>query len=214
MLVLILLTQSCARDDLDSRSARAATFTIQAEGCSLVASRGVGIAIGDIGTIVTVAHTIAGATRIVAIDHNAVEHVAVVRSFDPEADLAVLEIIGPSSPGLRLGRAEPGGRAEVVTVRSASGTTGVPATIEKFISVTIDDIYREATAHRSALELKADIVNGDSGAGVLDDNGDVVGVIYAMSRGRQGVAFALDDHQIRLALDAAKGGTVSNGHCT
>jgi len=174
----------------------------------------VGIAIGEFGIIVTVAHTIAGARRIIAIDQDAVEHVAVVRSFDPEADLAVLEITDPSSPGLGLGRAEPGGRAEVVTVRSRGGATGVPAIIEKFISVTIEDIYRDATAHRSAIELSAHIANGDSGAGVLDENGDVVGVIYAMSRTRPGVAFALDDRQIVSALNAARSGEVPNGRCT
>jgi len=179
-----------------------------------VAKRGTGIAVGEIGVIVTVAHTIAGATRIVAIDEDGAEHLAAVRSFDPGADLAVLQIDGASSPGLRLGRAQPGGRAEVVTVRSKVGTTGVPAVIEKFISVTIDDIYRHATAHRSAIELNAKIVNGDSGAGVLDGNGDVVGVIYAMSRTRPGVAFALDDRQILSILDAVRSGEVPNGHCT
>ncbi len=160
------------------------------------------------------AHTISGATRIVAIDRNGVEHIASVRSFDPDADLAVLEIAGRSTPGLDLVRAHPGGRAAVVTYRSDAGATAVAATVEKFIDVSIDNIYRDAIAHRSAVEIRADIINGDSGAGLIDERGNVVGLIYAMSREREGVAFALDDHQIRLAMEAAQAHEVPNGHCT
>jgi hypothetical protein len=48
-----------------------------------------------------------------------------------------------------------------------------------------------AIARRPVLELRADVRAGDSGAPVVDD-GRVVGVVFARSRAREGVAWAVD----------------------
>jgi len=213
LLAVVVLATSCARDDLDTRAVRAAVVTIEAEGCSLVASRGVGVVVGDQGMIVTVAHTIAGATRITVVDDQGLDHRATVRWFDPEADMAILKIGDFPAPGLQLARARQGRRAVILTTRTGFGTIGVSATVEKFITVTIEDIYRDKIATRSAMELHAQIRKGDSGAGVVDDAGRVVGIVYANSRQRPGVAFALDDTEIRRAVESVGSGPVANGRC-
>jgi len=187
--------------------------TIEAAGCSLVPSRGVGIAVGDPGTIVTVAHTISGATEVMVIHEDGSRHRADISWFDPRADIAVLRIADVSSRGLEMSRAVLGHPAIVLTTRTDSGILVVPAKIDKFIAVTIDDIYRVETANRSGLEISADIRRGDSGAAVIDAQGRVVGIVYARSRQRAGVAFALDDNEIRRALDSAVDSPVANGRC-
>lgn len=210
---VVVVATACGRDDLDTRYVRAAVVTIEAAGCSLAPSRGVGIAVGDPGMIVTVAHTIAGATEVMVIQEDGSRHRADISWFDPRSDIAVLRIADVSRPGLNTGRAEPGRPAIVLATRTDSGIVVVPAKIDKFIAVTIDDIYREETANLSGLEISAEIRRGDSGAGVIDAQGRVVGIVYARSRQRPGVAFALDDSEVRRALDSAIDSPVANGRC-
>lgn len=117
-------------------------------------------------------------------------------SFDKDADLALLNVPGLTSPPLDLGRAELGD-ARAIVWSPDNGVRSVSVMITRRLNITIEDIYVEDEVRRSGFELVGDISVGDSGGAIVDSSGDVVGIIYARSRMRPQTAFATDDGELR-----------------
>ncbi len=198
---------------------------IVAEGCSLTARVGSGGVVsvaqateGERAAVVlTVAHTIKGASTITVVDADGGEHPASVLAFDKDADLAVLDAPTLSAPTLRLTERPvtelDGVAGSLLSWSRADGVREAAAEIVKRLVVTIEDIYVDEVVERTALEVAGEVTNGDSGGPVLDDRGDVVGVVYATSRRRDAVAFATDQHEIADLLDTVDGTPVDNGAC-
>jgi S1-C subfamily serine protease len=185
---------------------------VEATGCSLVASIGSGVVLAD-DTVVTTAHTVAGADAIVVVGADGVRHDAALVGFDPDADLAVLAVDGLDVEPLPLGPAERGATGWVLAWHPDVGMHTEPMTVTKEIRVTIEDIYIDRIVQRDAIEVAADIEHGDSGAAVVSDDGTVVGVVYATSRERA-AGFAVDDGEVAAALALAAGRTpVDAGPC-
>ena len=185
---------------------------IIAEGCSLVAQIGTGVVLGEPGQVVTVAHTIKGADIITVIDHTGAEHAAVVRAFDKDRDLAVLEVADLRVPALELGAVQLGDGGALTWGRD-EGVEFLPVKVTRRLLVTIEDIYVDDTIQRNAIEVEAEIQIGDSGGPILSAGGNVIGIIYANSRQRSGVGFASDTSEIESVLDSESDTTVHNGSC-
>ena len=216
------LAVGCATE-LDAATRTDATRSgvgVVAEGCGLTASVGSGATI-DAGEgrrlVVTVAHTIKGATSVTVVDADGGEHTARVLAFDKGADLAVLDVDGLSAPPMDVA-AEPstavdGANGSILTWSRDEGVEQVPVTIVKRLRVTIEDIYIDEVVDRTALEIAGPVTGGDSGGPVLDAGGDVVGIVYANSRGREQVGFATDQRELVEILASVTGATVDNGTC-
>jgi hypothetical protein len=128
--------------------------------------RATGFVAGD-ERVVTVAHVLGGD---VSVDGRP----ATVLRVDRGLDLALLSV-----PGVRGER-----------VRFGSGDTslgGRPAPVVRRIRASVD-----GGPPRPALEIRADVAVGDSGAPLVTDGGRVAGVVFARSREREGVAYAVD----------------------
>jgi S1-C subfamily serine protease len=210
--VVALAAVACGADD--PAPLAASGVGIIAEGCSLVAQLGSGVVLGD-GVVVTVAHTIAGATSVVVEDHEGTEHVAVVVAFDPDADLAVLDVPTLDSPPLAVG---PVHIADATLLRwdRDDGVEAVGVEVSKRLEITIEDIYNDDIVQRSGLEVIGPVEPGDSGGPVVDSAGAVIGIVYANSRHRDGVGFATDVTEIERVLAAvvdATNGPADNGRC-
>ncbi|MGF1517194.1 MAG: trypsin-like peptidase domain-containing protein [Nodosilinea sp.] len=164
-------------------------------------------------TVVTTAHTVAGADAIVVVGADGVRHDAALVGFDPNADLAVLAVDDLDVEPLPLGPADRGAAGWVLAWHPDVGMHTEPMTVTKEIRVTIEDIYIDRIVHRDAIEIAADIEHGDSGAAVVSDDGTVVGVVYATSRERA-AGFAVDDGEVAAALERAAGAVpVDAGPC-
>ena len=129
--------------------------------------RAMGFVAGD-GLVVTVAHVV-GDEPITADGRPA----AVVR-IDERSDLALLRVVGVRGERPRFG----GGDATTLLAR--------PAPVLRRIRASVDGGPR-----RPALEIRAVVAVGDSGAPVVGAGGRVVGVVFARSRTRD-VAYAVD----------------------
>jgi S1-C subfamily serine protease len=185
---------------------------VEANGCSLVAALGSG-AIVDEQRVMTSAHTVAGAQEIVVIDFDGDRHPAVLVGFDPDKDLAVLSVAGLDGDPLAKRRASGGESGWVLAWDPDEGAHANPMTVTKRILVSIEDIYVADIVERHAIEIDADVTSGDSGAAVVTQTGEMVGVVYARSRSRP-AGFALDEQEIAAALSTAGATAVDSGPCT
>ena len=169
---------------------------IIAAGCAGTTSEfGSGVAVDRQGQVATTAHTVAGAATITVVDSVGAEFAATVAAFDKDADLALLDVPGLRAPPLAVGRAQVG-EALAVVWSPDGGVRPVPVRVTKQLSITIEDIYVEDEVHRSGLELVGEISTGDSGGALIDDTGEIIGIIYARSRQRPQTAFATDHSEL------------------
>jgi S1-C subfamily serine protease len=141
--------------------------------------RATGFVAGD-ERVVTVAHVLGGDDDDVvpaagggeiAVDGRPAR---IVR-LDRRLDLAVLAVAGLHGDTPRLGGGGP------------TTLLGRPAPVVRRISARLDGGIR-----RPALELRAHVTIGESGAPLLTDTGRVAGILFARSRERPQTAYAVD----------------------
>jgi S1-C subfamily serine protease len=147
-----------------------------------VENRATAVSIGD-GLALTVAHSFdeARAVRLVGSGGTAVD--ADVVMLDRDRDIAVLafrqDALGPmAAQGLeiRSDADDPLDEARVV-IHRLDATFVEPVTILRRVSVTLDGEGR-----RDGIEIEAEIERGDSGAPIVDDEGRIIGMVFATSR--------------------------------
>lgn len=129
--------------------------------------RAMGFVAGD-GLVVTVAHVLGD--EAVTADGRA----ATVVRVDHGLDLALLRVPGVRGDVPRFGDGD-------------TSLLGRPAPVVRRIRASVDGGPR-----RPALEIRADVAVGDSGAPLITDSGRVAGVVFARSRMRADVAYAVD----------------------
>ena len=151
-----------------------------------VEARGAQTATGFVvatGRVVTVAHAVGERVRVRGDDGLA--RPAVVVRRDDALDLSLLAVPGLTA---RTGLAA---RATHVAVRRDGAQRATPAVVLRRIDARIRAGDGRLIARRPAVELRADVRAGDSGAPLMQD-GRVTGVVFARSRERDGVAYAVD----------------------
>lgn len=213
MLCAIMLA-GCGSDapDVAVPNATMSTVGVLASGCGPTPSAGSGVVLGARGQVVTVAHTVAGATAISIVDAAGVEWPARLTALDVAADLAVLSVDGLDAPALRTGEVRLGD----ATAHSWSRTDGLSeqhVEVTQRLSITIDDIYGEVSVKRSGIEISADVEVGDSGGPVVTPEGAVIGIVYARSRTRGSTAFATDSTEVGRVLATMTNDVVDAGRC-
>lgn len=114
--------------------------------------------------------------------------------LDSATDLALLRLTEPG-PSLALAPYDEDSSARFVTFASPDGPVGV-RTIEvtRMVEVTLD-----GEGARQALELDGVVAPGDSGSPVLDDDGAVLGIIFAASR-TDDVGWAVASFEVEAAI--------------
>jgi len=79
-----------------------------------------------------------------------------------------------------------------------------PFTIVKAVSIVSEDIYVRGEHPRPGYQLIADVVAGDSGAGLITDDGTLGGVIWATSETTKERGFAISASVITDVLAAVR----------
>ena len=165
-------------------------------------------------TVVTNAHVVAGtrSTQVLRPDGRTLP--ATVQAFDPDRDLAVLAVPGLGQPSLPLGTAVPG-EADAV-FGHPRGQTAVevsPARVARRVTAEIGDIYNGPSGPRQILVLNSDLEPGDSGAPLVNSQGKVVGVAFAVANLRRSTAYAVASEELAPVLAQPRTGPVSTGPC-
>lgn len=151
--------------------------------------------------VVTNAHVVAGErdTSVETDDGRNLD--ATVVAFDPNRDLAVLHVADLDLPRLEPAEASAGDTGAVYGHPGGGPLRAAPARIAELVTARGTDIYRTERTDRSVFVLAAALAPGDSGGPLVDQEGQVVGVAFAVDPGHDGTAYALTDAELDPVLD-------------
>jgi S1-C subfamily serine protease len=142
------------------------------------------------GGVVTVAHVL-DEGRDVRVGGRAARVVRVDRA----ADLALLdagEVEGDAT--------SPDAGERLVLVRDGHARA-VPVQVRRHVTAHIRDSAGPRTYSRPSLELGARVAGGDSGAPVVGETGELLGVVFAASRNADDRAWAVDAGAVDALLE-------------
>ena len=157
------------------------------------------------GIVVTDAHVVAGERSTTVIDRTGVTYTAIVIEFDPVRDLAILSVPKLRAAPLTLATGSVGEVGAVYGHPGGGPLTAAPARIGEEILAVGTNIYRTASSRRHVFVLAAALAPGDSGGALVNRDGAVVGVAFAIDPGHSGTSYALTNAEVRPALSAALG---------
>lgn len=181
----------------------ASTVNVESSGCGGL-HEGSGFTVGD-GLVVTNAHVVAGAERIRLRRPDGRLVTARIVAFDPNRDLAVLSAPGLGQAPLAVAEAGEGMAGAVLGYPGGQNTVRVaPATIRRESPTVGRDIYGRNRTQRQVLFLSSNLRPGDSGSALINGDGRVVGVAFAIAPDRPGTAYAVDDSELRAVLAAPR----------
>lgn len=213
-LMLALLSASCGIGDDEQSAVR-----VSGQGCRSDIL-GQGMSLGG-GVIVTSGHVVDGVQEVLVRSTGDDPVTAYVAHIDRDLDVAVLvdraqwfngddrQVVEQDLRRLANDRTRwstPNAEDEgTVVLRDVEG--GLESrtfTVVRRIRANTENVGRTAEVTRPTLELNASIDQGDSGAVLVAADGSMAGAIWAVSRNRPDVAFAVQGNELPgVLLDAA-----------
>ncbi|MCU4748179.1 MarP family serine protease [Streptomyces sp. G-5] len=153
----------------------------------------------DDGLVMTNAHVVEGAiTQTVQVGGSGAAQGADVVLFDPETDVAVLQVTGLTAPALDFaGEAKRGDKAVVAGYPENQGLDLRGATVAGRTDARGQDIYGTNVVTRDVYTLRANVRPGNSGGPLLTSDGKVYGMVFARSSTDADTGYALTADQIR-----------------
>jgi hypothetical protein len=221
-LLLLATAALVACSDADGPSttadaALAAAVQVRADGCGSSTIVGAGSFVAE-EQVLTVAHVVAGASRVHAVlaDGRLVD--AKVVAIDRDKDLAVLDVDVDDDDGdgdvvdwLPLGSMRPRSKG-TFTVYREGRPVAVRFEVVAAVEIDVPGIDGGDSSPRRGYELRAIVEQGDSGS-VLVTDGVATGVVFARSTATGGKAWAVDISEAGSLLAAAGDTAVDVGAC-
>ena len=194
--------------------ARVSASTVKVEGIACRFERdGSGFAVAP-DLIVTNAHVVAGQQRTTVVRPDGRRLRAQVTVFDPARDLALLAVPGLGQAPLPLASGKVGTTAAVFGHPEGQADLEVsPAAIRQQVNALGPDLYELGVTRRAVFVLASELAPGDSGAAVVDPDGQVVGVAFAISPDNAETAYALSTSELRTVLEAERQAPAPTGPC-
>jgi len=166
------------------------------------------------GLVGTNAHVVAGQSRPTVVRSDGRRLAAVVAVFDPRRDLAVLRVPDLSQAPLPIATGKVGSTAAVFGHPGGQDELRVaPAAIRQQVNALGRDLYSLNATRRNVFVLAARLHPGDSGAGLVNEAGEVVGVAFAIAPDNESTAYALSVAELRPVLEMGAAGQADVGPC-
>jgi S1-C subfamily serine protease len=194
--------------------ARVAASTVKVEGVACGFERdGSGFAVGP-DLVATNAHVIAGERRTTVVLPDGRRLRAQLAAFDPGRDLALLDVPGLGQAPLPLASGKVGTTGAVFGHPGGQAALEVsPAALRQQVNSIGPDLYELTMTRRTVYVLAAELAPGDSGGALVNAEGEVVGVAFAISPDDDTTAYALAVSELRAVLDAGRARPPSSGLC-
>lgn len=182
----------------------ASVVKVQSRDCGTLQT-GTGFVAGE-SLVVTNAHVVAGSVEPEVERDDGETFDADVVAFDAGRDIAVLLVPGLERPSLDRTGASEGIIGGVFGHPGGDGLLVSPFRVEIELVATGSDLYGASADPRSVLLLAAELEPGDSGAPLIDADGRVIGLTFAVAPGEEAVAYALTVDEIDAVLGAIADG--------
>jgi Trypsin-like peptidase domain len=160
--------------------------TVAAQRCETPnRAHGLGVVVAP-GTVVTAGHTVEGNLRALEVDGRP----GVVRLLDRTTDLAVLDVLGlpgPSGPDIM----RPATRSDSALVDTAMLVRPDGASDVRLLrreTLVVDHASDDATYRRHVVVFAPGVIEGDSGAPLVGEEGSLVGVVILTRDDREAYA--------------------------
>lgn len=176
---------------------------------------GSGVIISEDGNIITNHHVIAGATRLTVKTSDGKEYEAKLIGTDPKTDIAVIKIEAKELPYAHLAdsdQLEIGDDAIVIGNPLGEGisvSNGIISALNKEVTVGNETMY--------LLQTNAAVNQGNSGGGLFNIRGELVGIVNAKSSSSnfavsvEGLGYAIPSNTVsKIASDLLTNGYVKN----
>jgi S1-C subfamily serine protease len=184
-----------------------------APGCQKVLE-GTGFVVAP-NRVMSNAHVVAG-SETVTVEVDGQTYDASVVSYDPEADISILDVPNlPSQPlEFSLGAAPTGTDAVVMGYPGGGDFVATPARVREIIELNGPDIYRSATVTREVYTIRGTVRQGNSGGPMIDRTGKVLGVVFGAAVDDADTGFVLTAKEVSRQM-AKIGNTarVATGAC-
>ncbi|MGH9126467.1 MAG: MarP family serine protease [Acidimicrobiales bacterium] len=192
----------------------ASTVKVMGQACSEIQD-GSGFAVAQ-NLVATNAHVVAGEgrghTRVLL--PSGASLAATVVLFDPNRDLALLQVPGLGEAPLPIGTGKVGDVTGVFGHPNGQDALALaPALIAQNVTAVGENLYNTHQTSRDVFVLSATLFPGDSGSPLVEPTGTVVGVAFAIAPDRPTTAYALASSELEAVVAQPLGVAVSTGPC-
>ncbi|RAV15061.1 serine protease [Mycolicibacterium sp. GF69] len=165
--------------------------------------------------VISNAHVVAGSES-VTVEADGQTYDAFVVSYDPQADISILDVPDLPSAALPFAQAPAttGTDAVVMGYPGGGDFVATPARVREIIELSGPDIYRTTTVEREVYTIRGSVRQGNSGGPMIDREGRVLGVVFgaAVDDADTGFVLTADEVSHHLAqLDSTA--RVATGNC-
>ena len=153
------------------------------------------------------AHVVAGSES-VTVEVDGQTYDAEVVSYDPNADISILDVPNLPSAPLQFSDAQaPSGTDGIVMGYPGGGDfTATPARVREVIELNGPDIYRSTTVTREVYTIRGTVKQGNSGGPMINRSGKVLGVVFGAAVDDVDTGFVLTAEEVSRQM--AKVGNV------
>ena len=168
------------------------------------------------GYVMTNAHVVAGTDRVgVRIGGKGTYRSGTVVYFDPQKDIAVIKVDKLDTPVLNVTQVQKRGEDSVIAGFPGGGSlTLIPARVQTVTQSHGTDIYGNRNVQREIYALKTDVHEGDSGAPMITEKGQVAGMVFAVSASDLTTGYALTANEISSFVSFAGENKADTGACS
>ena len=172
---------------------------------------GSGVVYSEDGYILTNNHVIEGASNITVSMHDGTEYDATLVATDSQSDIAVLKINATRLTPVTFGDSDSLSVGDLaVVIGNPLGTLAGTAT-----DGIVSGLEREITLNgknMTLMQISASVNPGNSGGGVFDQYGNLIGLVVAKSSGSdvEGLGFAIPSNTVASVAESL----ISNGYVT
>ena len=170
------------------------------------------------GKVLTNAHVVAGTRSLEVLAPGEGALAGTVVLYDPERDLAVVDVPGLAASPLHFAgaQAKTDDDAIVLGYPLDGPFDAEPARVRDVRPIRGPDIYENRTVIRDIYTIRGLVRSGNSGGPLVDPDGAVLGVVFAAAADDSSTGFALTRDEAQPVMDAGQSASsrVSTGSCT